>query len=235
MPKIKIITYNIRNAQGIDGQVNLSRIAEFLEEIGVDIICLQECDKGRRQSGLVHQARKLAKRLSMNYVYGTVNRYFLASAGNALLTRYPIVAHFNHSLPQTKDPRCCLQVSLDVNRQLCTVFNVHLGLNHRLRMLALSETILPMITPLKSPVILAGDLNAAQDSPEVGLLSTYLHDTFAENIGLQQNSFPANRPREKLDYIFTNAACSPVQSCILESQASDHLPVMAEIAIPHLH
>lgn len=231
MPKIKIVTYNIRNAQGIDGQVNLSRIARLLKEVNADIIFLQECDKYCRRSGLANQARFLAKRLNMNYAYGVVNRYYIASAGNAVLTRYPVVTHSNHPLPQTTDPRCCLQLSLEVDKQLCTVFNIHLGLNHRLRMLGLRETILPMITPFKSPVILAGDLNASQDSPEVHLLSNYLHDTFAENICPQKNSFPANEPREKIDYIFTNTACSSVQSCILASQASDHLPVIAEITI----
>jgi endonuclease/exonuclease/phosphatase family metal-dependent hydrolase len=86
MSKLKIITYNIRNAEGVDGQVNLSRIAALLKEINADIICLQECDKYRRRSGFTNQARNLAKRLNMNYVYGEVNRYYLASAGNALLS-----------------------------------------------------------------------------------------------------------------------------------------------------
>jgi endonuclease/exonuclease/phosphatase family metal-dependent hydrolase len=98
-------------------------------------------------------------------------------------------------------------------------------------MLGLRDTILPMITSFSSPVILAGDLNASQDSPEVGLLSTYLHDTFAESICPQKNSFTANEPREKIDYIFTNALCSSVQSYILASRASDHLPVISEITI----
>jgi endonuclease/exonuclease/phosphatase family metal-dependent hydrolase len=230
MPKVKVVTYNIRNARGTDNQVDLMRIFGLLKKINADIIFLQECDKNRRQSGRTHQAHKLAKRLNMNYVYGAVNRYVLASAGNAVLTRYPIVGHCNHPLPQTNDPRCCLQVSMKVGRQLYTVFNVHLGLNHRLRMLGLQETILPMIISCQSPVILAGDLNASQDSPEVRLLSTYLHDTFAENICPQQNTFPAHEPRERLDYIFINDACCSIKSYILESQASDHLPVIAEIS-----
>jgi len=227
MPEIKIATYNIRNCQGIDGKNDPSRIADLLKGIDADIIALQEVDKYRLRSNMVNQACKLSKLLRMNYVYGPVNRYFLASAGNALLSRYPITAHINHVLPYTRDPRCCLQVTLDVDNRPLNVFNVHLGLNYQLRMSNLKKTILPMITSLKSPALLVGDLNASQDDPEVKLLSSFLHDTFAENTDSLDATFPADNPNERIDYIFTNADCTPVKYYIIPSLASDHLPVIA--------
>ena len=229
MPEIKIATYNIRNCQGIDGKNDPSRIADLLKEIDADIIALQEVDKYRLRSNMVNQACKLSKLLRMNYVYGPVNRYFLASAGNALLSKYPITAHINHVLPYTRDPRCCLQVTLDVDNRPLNVFNVHLGLNYQLRMSNLKKTILPMITSLESPAVLVGDLNASEDDPEVKLISSCLHDTFAENTDPLDTTFPANEPNERLDYIFTNAGCTSKKYYIFPSLASDHLPVIAEI------
>jgi len=42
---VKILTYNIRHAKGMDGKVSLHRISLVIEESKADIVALQEVDK----------------------------------------------------------------------------------------------------------------------------------------------------------------------------------------------
>jgi endonuclease/exonuclease/phosphatase family metal-dependent hydrolase len=42
----RIMTYNIRHGEGLDGKIDLLRIAEVIKREGADIVALQEVDKG---------------------------------------------------------------------------------------------------------------------------------------------------------------------------------------------
>ncbi|HEX3012282.1 MAG TPA: endonuclease/exonuclease/phosphatase family protein [Syntrophomonadaceae bacterium] len=229
MPAVKIATYNIRYGKGIDGKVSLSRIAGVLQQINPDIIALQEMDKNRLRSYGAAQAKKLAKALKMNYVYGAVKRYCLGSYGNAVLTRYPIISYQNHLLPDSKDPRCCLQVNLNVEGVTLSFFNIHLGLNHTVRMYNVEHFVIPLIKSINHPVILAGDFNVTADGEEIKMLSPYLNDTFTHSQSFFKATFPSNRPVERIDYIFINNYCSCNEFDIINSQASDHLPIKTQI------
>ena len=52
-PLMKIVTYNIHKAQGLDGKVSLKRITDVLADIDADIVALQEifgvCDSHEGQ------------------------------------------------------------------------------------------------------------------------------------------------------------------------------------------
>jgi endonuclease/exonuclease/phosphatase family metal-dependent hydrolase len=231
VPIVKIASYNIRYGKGIDCKVNLSRIAEVLEQIKPDIIALLEVDTYRLRSYGAAQAKKLAKILKMNYVYGIVKRYYLASYGNAVLTRYPIISYQNHLLPDPKDPRRCLQVNLDVESSPLSFFNIHLGLNHVVRMYNVKRYVIPLIKSINRPVILAGDFNAGKNSEEIKMLSPYLNDTFTYNRSSFKATFPSNLPVTRIDYIFTNSFCSCHEFDITNSMASDHLPINAQIEL----
>ena len=42
----RVMTYNIHHGEGLDGKVDLLRIAELIKREGADIVALQEVDKG---------------------------------------------------------------------------------------------------------------------------------------------------------------------------------------------
>lgn len=231
MPNIKIASYNIHHGIDINGKVNLEAILEVLQQIDADIVALQEVDMLRPQTQLQKQADRLAKQLSMSYVYGAVRRYKPGSYGNAILSRYPITSSKNHLLEESADYRCCLQADLDIDGTVLSIFNTHLGLKQPVRYKHLKETILPLILPLKHPAVLAGDFNAPDSRPEVKMLSAFLLDTFTCNSGPLIYTYPAGNPSARIDYIFINRKCIPFDYYIVDSAASDHLPVVAEIGI----
>ena len=45
-PELTVISYNIRHGQGMDGKVDLPRIAEVIRTSGAQVALLQEVDRG---------------------------------------------------------------------------------------------------------------------------------------------------------------------------------------------
>ncbi|MEX0302296.1 MAG: endonuclease/exonuclease/phosphatase family protein, partial [Leisingera sp.] len=55
---MKLVTYNIRYALGLDGVYDYGRIADAV--CGADVIALQEVERNWRRSGMADQPAKLA-------------------------------------------------------------------------------------------------------------------------------------------------------------------------------
>ena len=114
---MRIVTYNIHGWRTSAGQPNLVAVAETLERIGADIVGLNEVHypqvvKGSDQPAL----EALAQRLGMHFVFGPCLRWpaqnnMPANAyGNALLSRWPIIASAAHHLtPKEEDQQRLLE------------------------------------------------------------------------------------------------------------------------------
>ncbi|MDD4548575.1 MAG: endonuclease/exonuclease/phosphatase family protein [Syntrophomonadaceae bacterium] len=227
---LKIVTYNIHHGVDIYNNLNLKGVLQVLQQTEADIIALQEVDRYRPQTHLQNQAAWLAKKLSMGYVYSPVRNYKTGSYGNAILSKYSILSSSNHRLHDMTDIRYCLRADIDTNGSTLSIFNTHLGLKQPVRYTNLKNIILPLILPLRNPGILAGDFNAPDDRPEVHMVSALLTDTFKSNSSPFVYTYPAANPSARIDYIFINQKCIPLNFYIVDSTASDHLPVVAEIS-----
>ena len=240
--RIRVATYNIHHGVGADNVLDPGRIAAFLRQ--VDIALLNEVDVNWARSGFTDQARAIAAAAGFeHYVFGpslvlphaVPGRAMPGPAeyGNAVLSRFPITRSERHLLPQPpgREPRSALLAELSIDGAPLTVIATHLGLNRSERR-AQAETLAALVRKVRTPVILAGDFNAHPDAPEVRLLTGMLADTHAlayEGPGL---TFPALRPTARIDYILTSPDLAPhvLRHEVPESLASDHLPVVAEIA-----
>ena len=58
---LRILTYNIHWALGMDGKYDVERIAEVIKAAKPDLVALQEVDVGVKRSGRVHEVRRLAE------------------------------------------------------------------------------------------------------------------------------------------------------------------------------
>lgn len=85
---MNVLTWNIRHGVGVDGRLDLERIARVIEEAGSDVVALQEVDRrlGER-SAHVDQLAWLAERLGMHSAWATSVRRGEGRYGNALLSR----------------------------------------------------------------------------------------------------------------------------------------------------
>ena len=60
-PVLRVATYNIRHGRGLDGRIDLERVAAAIEALGADVVLLQEVDQGTRRAAGVDQARELGR------------------------------------------------------------------------------------------------------------------------------------------------------------------------------
>ena len=141
---MRIVTYNIHGWRTAENHPNLTAVGDVLEAIGADIIGLNEVYYPRVVAGSGKPALEaLAERLGMHYVFGPVLRWpaqddMPADAyGNALLSRWPIIANAAHHLtskeedPQhlldTKEERGLLEGRIQLPRgETFTAYSIHL-------------------------------------------------------------------------------------------------------------
>ncbi|MGI6081582.1 MAG: endonuclease/exonuclease/phosphatase family protein [Limnochordia bacterium] len=243
---LRLVTYNIQHGAGLDTQVDLTRVGSTLMATDADVIFLTEVDSHWRRSGFVDQPTELAMMLQTPYVAfapaltrpGTNAMY-----GNALLSRFPIEEAERISLPSGpwQEPRVVLSAAIRLpNGMLLRIIGTHLGLNHsdRLAQAAILRELRSMYdTDL---LVLMGDLNAHPDSPEIQLLLGAPDDgeRSARWVDPMQGSrtpatFPTHAPRARIDYILVSENLKPMIRAYSSpfSDASDHLPVLAELSL----
>lgn len=226
--KFTVVSYNIKNGMGISGKVSLPAIASTIASADADIAGLQEVDCLRPRSGLRMQSRKLGQLLSMQSAFGpTIRCCGLPLFGNAVLSKYPINECVNYPLPSKKEIRCLLKVKIKTEPMDIAFFCVHLGLNHLERIKQVNK-IVEYIREEPGPLILVGDFNAEPESDEMKKIKALFQPVDPEEL---RPTFPANKPEHKIDYIFYSAHWKLAKSFLIESQASDHLPLGAEFEL----
>ncbi|NLT21229.1 MAG: hypothetical protein GXY16_09575 [Syntrophomonadaceae bacterium] len=231
MSSIRLITYNIHHGTNADETPSLHNITDLLSDLDPDIIALQEVDKNLARSGRQHQASVLAQRLNMNFVYAGALQYSNGEYGNALLSRLPIISYKKHLLPDPAENRCLMEAVVQGPTRPVGIFNVHMSLNASMRQKHLNDFILPRLEACPYPLILMGDFNSTNDQKDINLLTARLTDTFYFNQGVITNTFSSSQPVKRIDYIFADKRFVVQNYFIVDSQASDHLPVAVQIQI----
>lgn len=232
--RIRVLTFNIHHGEGMDGRIDLPRIAGVIQAVRPDLVALQEVDRSTGRSGGVDQLDALAKLTGMHAAFGKAIDYQGGEYGVAVLSRHEIEAHQTHRLPSQPDRE--QRVALEVRPKLPAgpplVF-VSMHLDHQLasERMAQVERILEVFAEEACPVILAGDLNARPDSGELAKLMKRwsLSDANAKTF-----TCPAEVPAFKIDYVlYPTEAKWRVQSVQVldDSKSSDHRPLIVELAI----
>jgi endonuclease/exonuclease/phosphatase family metal-dependent hydrolase len=110
---MRILTYNIHGWKTADGRPNLDGVAHVIKQTGADIVGLNEVFYPRQVEGTPGPALEaLAARLGMGFVFGPCLRWPAQddlpsdAYGNALLSRWPILASAAHHLtPKEEDAK----------------------------------------------------------------------------------------------------------------------------------
>ena len=108
--QVRILTYNIHHAEGIDGKLDLPRIARVIESVNPDVVALQEVDRETERTGKVNQAAELGRLTGMEAVFGQAMDYQGGGYGLAVLSRWPIIQDETYPLeaPGAREPRVLL-------------------------------------------------------------------------------------------------------------------------------
>ena len=90
-PRLRVLTYNIHHAEGVDGKFDLGRIARLIKKEKPDLVAVQEVDVKTRRSDGVDQAAELARLTGMHYFFGKFMDYNGGEYGQMVLSKHPIV------------------------------------------------------------------------------------------------------------------------------------------------
>ncbi len=233
--RLRILSYNIHHAEGVDGKLDVPRIAQVILSVKPDLVALQEVDKNTTRTGKVNQDIELANITKMNSVFGSNITFQGGQYGNAILSKFPIIKNKNFLLPNVDsgEQRGLLRSQIQIsNKENVLFFSTHL--DHRrsdTERLASAEAINQIISlDNKSPAILAGDFNDVPESPtlkELGKLWLRTNKKILKTI-------PASKPSRQIDYIFVQPKerWKIIESQVLDEDiASDHRAIFSIIEL----
>ncbi len=245
---IKVLTYNIHKGFSV-GKTRfvLHQIKEALEVINPDLVFLQEIqgEHHHHQKNIENwpeesQFQYIADQLWPHYAYGKNAIYKKGHHGNAILSKYPIIAWENIDVSlQRSASRSLLHGIIEIpeTKQQIHAICIHLGLfkiEREQQLITLCNRIRAVI-PQKDPLIIAGDFNDwrghAEDHLEQDL---NLREIFKVTTGRLARSFPAWQPTLAVDRIYFRGLKPELCKRFNKEpwrRLSDHLPLYAEFSI----
>ena len=241
---IRVMTYNVHGCVGGDKKLDVGRIAAVIAREEPDVVALQELDVLRARSQRVDQAAAIAERLGMNHHFNSAFRVADESYGDAILSALPMTLVKSGPLPRPPrmgalELRGALWVEVQApGGDRLQVVTTHLGLlpnEHKLQVAALLSKEWLGGKAFADPAILLGDFNATtRYAAYRRLASTYSDLQLGHGVGASP-TFPARHPVLRIDHIFATPSvkCLDVwtPNGLLARGASDHLPLVADLAI----
>lgn len=222
----------------------LPELREAVRTLSTDLVFLQEVHGTHEHHAArlsnwppTPQYEFLADSMWPEYAYGRNAVYPHGDHGNALLSKFPILAFDNHDVSIGRhEQRGLLHSELDVPgpREVHAIC-VHLGLRegHRRRQLHLLCRLLEGL-PKDAAVIVAGDFNDWRLRADRLLARCGLEEVFTHARGAPAKSFPARLPLLCLDRIYLRNATGHEPQVLTDrpwSHLSDHAPLAVEVRL----
>lgn len=237
---IRVLVYNIhagRDAAGVD---NLRRVADLVLESRADLILLQEVDRRTRRSGGIDQVAELASLTGYHAAFGNTLDYQGGEYGIAVLSRWGIeedtlIRLAVHPVQQraggSYEPRGVLHVRVATPRGDLHVLNTHLDASaedgYRLQEVATVLRIANRLRAGNELVLFGGDLNANPESAVISMVKEGdWTDAWAGCGSGEGWTYPADAPVKRIDYLILPPALRCDSAAVLETDASDHRPVL---------
>jgi endonuclease/exonuclease/phosphatase family metal-dependent hydrolase len=227
---LRVMTYNIHQGLDADNRMNLQAIAAVIAAQNPDVLLLNEVNRARATNGFVDTLALISRRLDMPFIFGP--NYADGQYGNALLSRYPILEWDNtHYSRDSTEIRGFMRVVVQAPGGPLSFYASHLD-HVRDPGNARAEQLDELLAAWSGQprAILLGDLNAEPDTPELqALYQAGLVDALAATGQDDAFTYWDPLPSRRIDYIFLTPDLSPRRAWVLQSRASDHLPVLVEV------
>ena len=224
---IRIASYNIHGCVGGDGRFDAGRVARVIGELDADVVALQEVESRRLGFNTLEM---LARETGYDAIHGPTVSGPQGDYGNGLLTRHAacVVRRIDLGVGR-REPRGAIDVDLSCAGLPLRVLAVHLGLMPHERREQVQRLLRALEDgPEDQPTVLLGDIN---EWLLWGRPLRWLHAHFGET--RVPPSFPSWLPFLALDRIWVKPASLPLSVRVhrsrLARQASDHLPICAQI------
>jgi endonuclease/exonuclease/phosphatase family metal-dependent hydrolase len=242
MSILRVATYNIhKGVQGLGParRLEIHNLGHAVEQLDVDIACLQEVRKLHRREERyftrwpeLPQAEFLCPE-GYEAVYQTNATTRHGEHGNALLSRWPVVSQGHEDMSDHRfEQRGLLHVCVQVQRRTVHVIVLHLGLipQSRVRQVEQLGKFIAREIPRTAPLLVAGDFNDWGGKLRPAMNALGLKDFMGE----RALTYPSRLPLAQLDYVYARGM-KPVGLQIPRGRIwwrmSDHLPLVAEFKL----
>ena len=245
MTVLKVLTLNLHKGFAPwNRRFVLPELREAVRGLHADIVFLQEVLGGHELHALrykdwpgVPQYEFLADSIWGDFAYGRNAVYPAGHHGNAVLSKFPILAHQNHDASVSKrERRGLLHCRVKVAGLEVHVVCVHLALmeRDRARQYELLCRLVARDVPARAPLVVAGDFNDWRRRADARLEVAGLREAFVTLHGASARSFPARWPLVPLDRVYlrnARAVSASVHSMRPWSHLSDHVPLSVEVQL----
>ncbi|UUO07453.1 endonuclease/exonuclease/phosphatase family protein [Blastopirellula sp. J2-11] len=232
---LRILSYNIHHGEGVDGKLDLPRIADVIKSAAPHLVLLQEVDRNTARTGNVDQAAELGKLTGMEVAFGGNLRLGKGDYGNAILSRFPLREVKNYSLPNLTNGEtrgvlsATVQVPSTTEDETILILATHL--DHRTGeadRLASIDFLRQLVGEREQVTIIGGDFNATLES---AVLKKFQEHWALANV-MEKPTFPVAKPERQIDFVgyrpmgrFQVGAVRVLE----EAVASDHRPILVEL------
>ena len=237
---IRVLVLNMHAGKDAAGNSNLDGIAALVKQTGADVVLLQEVDRGTKRSGGVDQVARLGESTRYDTAFApSLQSYDGGQYGIALLSRGFVGFRSTNPLPvspaETRaggshEPRVALLAFATVGKTQWNVLNTHLdpaGGPARAQEVSHLADLVALQLAEGARFVLGGDLNATPDDPALQpLRAAGLRDAWAECGSGDGFTYPADRPIKRIDYLWLSGDLRCASAQVLETQISDHRPVL---------
>ena len=226
---MRIVSYNIRKAVGLDGRRDPERVQKVLMATKADVLVLQEADRRvpPRRSALPKTILEAETPYRVADV--AVTDVSLGWHGNAVLVRRDLDIRATARLPLPGlEPRGAIRVDIEGEFGVVTVIGAHLGLLRKWRRRQMHALREHLETSERHRTLIAGDFN------EWSVRSGFepLGPDF--DVIAPGRSFHASYPVASLDRFAHGRGLKLIETGVINEgaarHASDHLPVWAKVA-----
>ena len=240
---MKILTWNVWYRE------DPKNVLELLKSTEWEVCCLQEVMRGFHPE-VSDVAEYLKESLEVDGFLATAQGRSEKgwSQGNLILSRLPITDTFSYYIQdQSNDPEPSFSdegrvlAGIELSNSL-KILTTHMSYTPRFeetdKKNAESERLTEYLKGLEQPFILCGDLNAVPTSDLLqNLIQNYknLSPDFSEPTWttkpFSHEGFEVDMLSYRLDYIFGSKEVEFIESNIIKTEYSDHLPILSEVKL----
>lgn len=232
---IRVLCYNIHHGEGIDGKLDLERIAKLIVDTKADLVGLQEVDRGVERTQKRDLPAELARLTGLQVVFERNIVHQGGDYGNAILSRFPIRSSKNthYRMLRAGEQRGLLETVVEIHGREVLFANTHIDYrpDDSERLLNVDEMKRAVEAARPRPAIVVGDFNSVPGSRTHEKMKTFLIDTWEVAGRGDGATSPTRKPSKRIDYIYVSREFEPLEVRVLRSEASDHLPVLAELRL----
>src|SRR5215813_4583324 len=235
---LRVMTYNIHVGVGMDKKLDLQRIADVINRERPDLVGLQEVDRGVKRTEGKDEIAELATMTQMEYAFAPNLDFQGGKYGVAILSRFPIknTVHRMFENKREAERRGMLLVEVDVNGKPLTFVTTHLDYQFEDGRVFETEQLLGFLADVKGPLIVVADMNDVPSGSAYQLMRTKFDDAWLTSRAKGEGfSYPADKPVKRIDHIFYRQSVRAKKARVVETLASDHVPVIAELELQRAH